>query len=355
MQKTALLFSGYNQRAIIALCRCFAAAEQDIAIIASGPDDDIHSTDYARHVLFTREDRSLTVDLFASAAASLGGPLVYCPASEFLNVFVLDHSAAISALGIDTGMPARDVYARVTGKESSQAILASVASIRMPEDVALREARAPCILKPRTNVAHGQIFYPILCHTDAELADVAHRVDPVDYFVQRYVDGQSYYLCGYLRRNGAFAGYWQENLLQQPGGKSIVLARSCPNPGLDERTIFRAFAAAGYSGPLMVEFIREGKEFYYIETNPRFWGPLQLGLDCSHLAELYLEERFGVAAPPIPPMQYEVGRYYAWKFGARMSGLKVFPAGANLACTEKLLDDYDVYGAADARALHGKG
>jgi hypothetical protein len=354
LKKTALLFSGHNQRAVVALCRYFVQAGQDFAIVSAGKDDSIHLTDYKKNVVLDRQDTTLSVDLFADASRTLGRPLICCPTSEFLNFFIFDHAGALAKFGVETGMPERPIYERLTGKKSSQRIFHPIRHVRMPVEFPATSAQVPCILKPYANVTGGKVLYPIICITKDQLDRALRGIDPEDYFVQSYVDGQSYYLCGYLKRDGAFSGYWQENLLQQPGGKSIVLARTCPNPGLDQAAITGAISSMGYHGPLMVELIRSGGEFFYIETNPRFWGPLQLALSGPDMLSLYLEETFDGERKSGNDPGDDHETYYAWKFGAAQPGLKMFPAATNLANLDQLIDENDVFRAPDTIALHGK-
>jgi hypothetical protein len=353
MSPAFLLFSGHNDRAVVALCRYFSAAGLDFVIASAGQGDAIHKTAYANRVVFERIDRVVSVSLLAELARSAGRPLVYCPTTEFINDFVLRHRAELETAGLRIGLPPREVYEALTGKLSSQRLMAQVPGLRMPMSMPVSEARAPCVLKPKLNTDGKRVLYPLLCRTAEVLDDALGTIDPALWFAQEWVSGQSHYWCAYLARDGRVAGFWQQNLMQQPGGKSIVLARVCRNPGLDEAALVTQLRAAGYHGPLMIEVIANERGLHYIEINPRFWGPLQLALDaCPELLHLYAEDE-GIA-PAVRLAQREGAALYAWHHGACQPGVVVHPAAASLADREALLREHDVYARPDTEALHGR-
>jgi hypothetical protein len=107
----------------------------------------------------------------------------------------------------------------------------------------------------------------------------------------------------------------------------------------------------GYHGPLMIEFIFTAEGGYYIETNPRFWGPLQLALDaCPALLDLYARDHG--ARPATLPGAAQAPHYYAWSRGARASPTVTHPAGAVLRERDQLLRRHDVYARPDTMRLH---
>jgi len=352
MAPAFLLFSGHNDRAVITLCRFFERTGLPFVIVAAGRHDAIHRTAYRDRVILDRLDAVVSVELLRQIADSAALPLVYCPTTEFINDFVLQHRAAWAGSRLHIGLPDKAIYDTLTGKLASQAALAGVAGLRMPAAMPMDALQPPCVLKPKANVLHAKVLYPLLCRTRLEIDSPLAGIDADAYFAQEYVVGQSYYLCAYLAKNGERASYWQENLLQQPGGKSIVLARACANPGLDEDGLLTHIAGLGYHGPLMVEVIHSERGFHYIEINPRFWGPLQLALDhCPRLLALFAEEHGGV---PRVAVQRDASRagHYAWAFGARHSNLKTYPRAEGLPKIERLLRDHDVYAGADTARLH---
>lgn len=357
-----LLFSGHNDRAVVALCRFFHRHGLAFRIVAARPADAIFRTAWSEHVVFCRLDARLDLALFEAVVASAqltlrpGQRLVYCPTTEYMNQFVLDHLAQLKAAGLHSTLPAPDIYARLTSKLDSQGIMADLAGILPPLTLDWRHVSAPCVLKPAANILDDCGAYPKLCRTPAELEAALTGLDRSAWFAQAWVEGQSYYLCGYLARSGEAAWYWQENLLQQPGGKSIVLARTCDNPGVDAAALFAGLHRLGYHGPFMAEIIRDaGGRLYYIEVNPRFWGPLQLALDAGPRVLALFAQDAGAAVSAEPPRTGQ--HWYAWAQGAREDACRRYPAAEGLGPLtpdSDLLRLNDVYAAADTQALHGR-
>lgn len=347
-----LLFSGHNERAVLALCRYFTRAGLGFAIVAAGPDDAIYRTAYRSRVVYERSDPSVGVALLRRIVGLAAAPLVYVPTTEFINHFVLRHRAELAGAGLHVGLPAREVYERLTGKLASQALMDGIAGVRLPARLPMQDLRAPCVLKPCENLHGDRVAYPLLCDTPQSLDAALAGLDGATWFAQEYLRGQSYYLCAYLCRDGRRAAFWQENLMQQADGKSIVLARTGDNPGIDADALFARLHAIGYHGPLMVEFICDERGLHYIETNPRFWGPLQLALDaCPALLELFVLEHGAMPGRALPPSGTS---YYAWSHGARRPGTRLLPAGAALPDAPALLRRHDLYGRPDTLQLHDR-
>lgn len=351
-----VLFSGHNERAVTALARYFTQAALPFAMVSAGRGDAIHRTDFAPRVAFERLDRLLDAGLFLGLAESLGPHLVLVPTTEYINDFLLGAQEVLAHPRLSLGLPPVAVYRRLTSKLDSQALLAGVPGLHMPPRRAIDDAVAPCVLKPVLNTVPGEVLYPLLCETQAELDAARRRLDPALWFAQDWVRGQSHYFCATLARDGRHAGFWQENLMQQAGGKSIVLAREGHNPGVDTDALLQRLRAAGYHGPLMVEVIvdAEGRA-HYIETNPRFWGPLQLALDaCPALLDLYATEQGLPPARPTPRREGVGPHWYAWAHGARRPGTRRLPMAAAMNDLERRLQEHDVYARADTAALRGR-
>ena len=352
-QPTFLLFSGYNDRAVVALCRFFARQRLPFVIVAAGPTDAIWRTTWASFVMLSRLDKRLDVALFQVAVqAAQQLRLVYCPTTEFMNQFVLDQRLALQAVGVQVSLPAAPVYFQLTSKLHSAAVVQQLTGIHPPPAMAWSHLKIPCVLKPIHNVSGAQeMVYPQLCSTDEQLQSALKGLDPAQWFAQAWVEGQSYYLCGYLARDGKHASFWQENLLQQPGGKSMVLARSGANPGVDVDRLFIGLHHLGFHGPFMMELISDAQgTLHFIEINPRFWGPLQLALTaCPRLLILYARDHGAIVSEPPPTTAGP--HWYAWAQGARQGNCRYYP-GAHGLPVENLLREHDVYAAPDTHALH---
>jgi hypothetical protein len=325
--------------------------------VAAGRDDAIHQTAWRDHVVFNRLDKVIDVAWLSLLAGSLDGPLVYCPTTEFINDHVLTHRQALQDAGLVIGLPERKVYAELTGKADSQAVLTAICpALSVPATQSMFALRAPCVLKPTHNVKNGRVLYPLLCRSPRELDMALDGLDRSAYFAQDFIVGQSHYLCAYLTRDGRHASFWQTNVMQQPGGKSIVLAQAGGNPGLDEAALFKALHGRGYHGPFMMEVIASSSAIFYIEVNPRFWGPLQLALDvCPDILDLFAQDHgFDVQGRRARPQGGAAGGWYAWAYGASAPGCALHPAARALSAQDlnALLLAHDVYGHPDTEALH---
>ena len=346
-----MVFSGHNDRAVVALCRFFDQTGLPFSIVSAGRDDAIYDTVWRDRVMFDRLDKVLDLPMFQHLAEH---HLVYCPTTEFINDFLLTHRPALQGHGLDIGLPDQTIYHALTSKSQSQALVTALCpDLRLPPLQDIKAPKAPCVLKPTVNVADGHVLYPLLCRTDVELDRALTGLDRQAWFAQDFIVGQSHYLCAYIARDGQTASFWQTNLMQQPGGKSIVLARPGANPGLNEAALLGGLHARGYHGPFMMEVIESNGALYYIEINPRFWGPLQLALDvCPAILGLFAKDSgFDVNLPaPVQPDQ----ACYAWAFGAHQPGCVVHPAAQALLPMqiEQLLYAHDVYARADTLAWH---
>ncbi|MDJ0994708.1 MAG: hypothetical protein QNI90_14115 [Dinoroseobacter sp.] len=320
MPRKFLLFSGHNDRAVIALCRFFEQNGLDFCVAARATSDVITNSRYRDRIVFIRHTPELDMQLFADIMDAAGeDSLIYCPTTEFINLFILDYKEDLIALGYEIHLPSAELYHSITNKLSATAFFSSVAGLFVPEELQPETARAPCVAKPKQNLSKGKILYPQILRDPPELATFLDTHDPHAYFFQQYVGGSSLYFCGCLDRQGVWAGFWQRNLGQQPGGKSIVLAREEVDPPRDlialENALITRLTTAGYFGPFMVEIRRHNARNYFIEINPRFWGPLQLAVDvCPKLLECFVRmalPRFSSTSKrnKLSPC------YYVWKGG----------------------------------------
>jgi hypothetical protein len=105
----------------------------------------------------------------------------------------------------------------------------------------------------------------------------------------------------------------------------------------------------------MMEIIASDAGLYYIEINPRFWGPLQLALDvCPAILGLFAQDHgFDVE---LSMTQQTDQAWYAWAFGADTPGCVMHPAARNLSPQQirQLLQTHDVYAREDTRILHAR-
>lgn len=295
-----LIFSGYNERAVVALCRELAALDKPFSIIAAGAGDPILRTAYRSSVEATRAVEALDAEdldrcLRRVQARHPTGRWVIAPTSEFLNQHVLANRAWFASRQCEIPLVDASCYARVTNKASFRA-LCEEAGIAVPPLVDPGAGVFPFVAKPRVNILPGgRSLYPALVYSADDWARQRAGLGSLDdYYYEALLGGPSYYLLYYLPADPAAPVFsWsQRNLLQQPGGKSMVLAVSdtLHMAPISQRVI-DMLRGTNFHGLAMVEVIRHRDEYVAIELNPRLWGPLQLVRNAgSHLVRAFIED-----------------------------------------------------------------
>lgn len=285
--KSFLVFSGGNDRAVLGFMRALRLCGQRASIVARTDADRILRTSFRSDVCWIRPDHQLSLDVFAEGVRQArrnrgNAPLVVLPSTEYFNTFLLRHRQAIEAMGCEVPLVGAALYARLTDKRTSVDFFAD-AGVDVPRelDPALG-ASEPLVAKPRSNVSpSGASLYPVLLDTRGALAGFLQQHDPSHYFFQEHVSGDSVYLLFHLSHDATADVTWsQRNLLQQPGGKSMLLAEGSDfHLSHTAARIVPALHAAGFHGLGMVEIIRSGNRDVFIEMNPRIWGPVQFCVD----------------------------------------------------------------------------
>ena len=148
-----------------------------------------------------------------------------------------------------------------------------------PEFDGPESASLPFVAKPRVyDESAGR--RPILVFTEDERDTFARSRDLAAYYFQQYIPGRSLYLLLFMARDGKVLRFSQENLIQQPGGGSVIAAVVSDFHLSPESDRYVAMLkAVGFHGLVMIEVRQDGDDFYMIEANPRFWGPSQLFVD----------------------------------------------------------------------------
>jgi predicted ATP-grasp superfamily ATP-dependent carboligase len=320
--KAFLIFSGSNTRAVVAFCRALAARHLPIVIVARTGEDLILRTRYRRHVAALRTLDRLDFDdldrCIGEARLKTGAQqFIICPTSEFLDLFLLENRDFFASRGCTLPLVNLDLYRRVSDKHSFSRICQRQ-GIAIPRAIALETSpKFPFVAKPRYNVtAEKQSLYPHLIFNAEDLAAFQRDQNSDDFYFEEYVAGPSYYLLYYLSRRGEVTAWSQQNLAQQPGGKSIVLARSAQ---IHRQPIAARFAdmlqRLGFWGLAMIEVISQGDDHVFIELNPRFWGPFQLLLNAgSPLLDAFIDDQLDLAAD-VPPAPAHPQASYLWLGG----------------------------------------
>jgi hypothetical protein len=342
--KTAfVIFTGYNQRATIAFIRVLEQHGVDYFLVATGPGDTIFLTRYASRVAFIRENPALDEEhlypaLGCVAARAQGKELVFAPSTEALNRFFLGHRLHLEKLGIRVPLVGESLYKTISDKSAFSDLCQSShirvpAPIRNPGDCPLPFAAKPSAYDPAKGLA------PVLVFSEQDRENLLAHPDLNQFYFQEFVEGRSLYLLLHLSRSGETTKFSQENLLQQPNGKSIIAAMASDFHLHPESECYISMLRnSGFFGLVMVEVRQRGEDYFMIEANPRFWGPSQLFVDAMpvNLFEAFLTDN---GIPIEEPSPGKNGSRYFWHQGLTetlQAGLK--PVFHNYSPNDLALD-----------------
>jgi hypothetical protein len=286
-KKSFLVFSGGNDRAVIGFLRALRLCGEQAHIVARTREDRILRSSFRCDVKWVRPTHELSFNVFSESIdrvrmQSGNGTLVALPSTEYLNTFLLQHRREIEAMDCEIPLVDASLYMQLTQKGSAANFFSS-AGLSVPHEVHMPLIREqPVVAKPIRNVsASGKSLYPHLLDTQAQLEKFLIEHDVKDYFFQERVWGDSLYLLFYLSQKEEHEFLWsQRNLLQQPDGKSMLLAEPFTfHKSTTASRIVQTLRHAGFHGLGMVEVIRTPDREVFIEMNPRIWGPVQFCLD----------------------------------------------------------------------------
>jgi predicted ATP-grasp superfamily ATP-dependent carboligase len=294
--KVHLIFSGFNQRAVIAFLRTLTKNNEPFAIIAKSKSDTILKTDYKTHVLSIRKIVELDLNDIINSINKVkykinADEYIIAPSTEALNRFILKHKVKLTKLKCSTPLVDIQLYKLISDKYSFGELCLKN-GIDVPATYhSFINAKIPFVAKPfHYFCSGGNTYSPILILTENDKTNFIKKHNPEDFFYQKFVTGNSLYLLYYFHRNGTIYKYSQENIVQQPNGKSIVAAKSS-NFHLSSESLKyeRMLKNINYHGFIMVEVKQKETTNYMIEANPRFWGPSQLFVDAKkNFFEAYL-------------------------------------------------------------------
>ena len=364
--KALLIYSGYNERAVISFIRFIDNFSINYGIVASSPADSIFSTLYAEKVFFTRNSKDLNIyefkDIIRTAYSKLDvNSVVIAPSTEGLNRWLIENRANIEDFGnVEIPLVSKDIYTLLSDKFSFSQLVRS-RGLTVPREISIAEASENFVAKPRQYVSsRGKSDTPILINSESDKEKFLKIFNPEDFYYQEYVVGPSYYLLYYCANNGDIFSYSQENLVQQSGGKSILCAvgSTIHNDSVSTDYI-SLLKEVGYRGFIMIELKEQGGKYYMIEANPRFWGPFELVRKNSpdlFLAFLH-DHGFDIQ---FDSYEMEIGAKYFWYGGYMDEILKNNPltfynyteSELHSAIEDWLL--HDVYNRDDTKLIFNK-
>lgn len=320
-----VIFSGYNQRAVIAFLRTLVNNNIDqYVIIASGDSDTIFQTIYKKKVVYTRKKKQLDIIEICTALDLIRNKMVAAtlfliPSTEALNRFFLKNNQIFERYGCIIPLVNEELYIKISDKKSFWNICNNH-NITVPSEINIEtEYQIPMVAKPKTYyAANGHTYSPILIQSQQDFEDFINTYEKNDFTFQEFVNGESYYLLYYFAKNGKVFCLSQKNLAQQPGGKSIIAA-CCSNlhEDMNLRNQYETLLHnLGFHGLIMIELRKNHNQYYMIEANPRLWGPSQLFCDCGYnFFELLLND-YGFLNK-VPSLNINWKSVYLWSGGAK--------------------------------------
>jgi len=322
--KALLIFSGSNDRAIIAFCRYAEIVKIDYAIVANGEEDLIFLTEYKKNVISIREKNHLSNDnilLYAEVVKSKFSvnEVLILPSTEYLNRFLLDNQIVLNSNNITFGLCNKELYQKISDKHDF-GTLCKKYEIKTPKEFSYKPDVFPYVIKPKKyfNSKLQVNFKPSIINNVKEEQEFLLDKNKSEFYFQEYIGGKSIYLLYYFFKNGDYTNYSQENLLQQHNGGSMILCKSSnyhQDPIL-MKNFTKLFLGEGFIGLVMVEVKLYKNQYYMIEANPRIWGPSQLILD----AQMSLFNDFSIENKLIEKCNKKANEYinntvYFWSGG----------------------------------------
>lgn len=361
--KWVVIFSGYNQRAVVAFLRTLACNHiQNYSIIAASKNDTILKTSYSDKVDYIRQNRQLDLNEVINAVELikekyLVKELLIAPSTEGLNRFLLEYDKVLFRRGCIIPFPDKKIYELISDKEKFWN-LCYKEDIMVPPAIELDGVSdLPFVAKPKKYTASdGKVYSPVLVRNQTEYNKFVKEYTNFNEFdYQRYIWGESYYLLFYFTRQQQIYKFSQKNLVQQPNGKSILMAEcaaihqeniSCQYENL--------FLKLGYFGFVMVELRKHDNKYYMIEANPRFWGPSQLFCDAGYnFFEFFLYEYGFLKQRPQTKVKYTAK--YFWSGGVYCPLENCDCYVNDIAKMREVYDTfacYDIYNKADTYRLY---
>lgn len=200
------------------------------------------------------------------------------------------------------------------------------------DETILHDFPFPAVLKPQASLhlSDGRFRKPQL-HYVASPTEVMRALGErtcsgVPYILQEEVKGEGIGVFALVARGRPLLHFCHQRILEKPpsGGVS-VLCESIPSASAPLEDALKLLSHLEFHGVAMVEFKRDaGGRCYLLEVNPRFWGSLQLAVDCGRdFPGLFLElaacrteaevQQLAKRCTALPP--YLVGERLRWERG----------------------------------------
>lgn len=317
--RSVLLFSGYNQRAIIAFCRFANINNIDFRIVANKISDPIFLSCYKSKVIAVREKDTLSIPEIIEYRDTITknsfDQLIILPSTEYLNRFLVSNKTELEQNRIIVPLVDKFLYETISDKYSFGKICKNFC-INIPHEIEIINDAYPIVAKPKKYIGNnGKIYNPLILNNQSEYKKFYQNFEYENFYLQEFVAGKSYYLLFYFSTDNTYSVYSQENFIQQSDGRSIIAAQSSliHNNEITDEFVALFFELKFY-GLVMIELKYYQDKFYMIEANPRLWGPSQLILDANmNLFQKFALE-FGLISNCLP-LEYKPFEKYYWSGG----------------------------------------
>jgi len=212
------------------------------------------------------------------------GPFELMPNGERFLRWILEAKKKLSQFGITINAPDVEAYKIISNKKSFQE-LCNIFGISTPLliDLPVKSFSKRFVVKAKKiEIKRDVLSAPMLIENiESYNKLMSINIDWSRHFAQEYISGPSYYYCAGYENGLKKIEFTQKNLVQQPGGKSIIKALpSCLPLEITEK-IDKMMNSLFWNGVMMLElkYCSYNNNYYAIECNPRLWGPLQIAID----------------------------------------------------------------------------
>jgi predicted ATP-grasp superfamily ATP-dependent carboligase len=321
-----------NQRSALAIIR--SLGRRGLRIIAADhrPDPIGGASRYVttsiRYSDPATSPRAFTQDVVA--ASDQFNIDIIVPATDLTTMLLASQPDLSNSVRLAT--PRADSYETLTDKgrllelATRLAIPAPVTRIARTAAAVMNAARDigfPLVLKPaRSKYLKGDQVLSTsveIVHDPGGLSETLRNQEwlaDIPCLVQQFVPGHGAGVFALYGPSGPVAWFAHKRIREKPatGGVSVV-SESVPIDPTMQSAAAKLLSAANWTGVAMVEFrVAADGTPYLMEVNGRFWGSLQLAIDCG-VDFPWLLYQLSQDLPVSQPQTYAIGRRLRWLLG----------------------------------------
>lgn len=323
MPEDGVLVLDADERSALAATRSLGRAGIRVCVADAGRTALAARSRFCRTYCQTADPRESVSAFRASvvSAASKTGVHLVLPMTDASTTALLDRD-----IGLRLMAPPRDAYQSVSDKYRLLR-LAETLEIPTPRTIrltasadasAVGELGFPLVLKPqRSRILANDRIIPTAVNVARSLEDLTRylRTEDCPVLAQEFIPGSGAGISTLFGRSGPIAWFAHRRLREKPpaGGVSVLSQSVAIDPQL-QRWSEQLLHAVEWSGPAMVEWriTSEGRP-YLMEINGRYWGSLELAIDCGvDFPRLHYAAESGEL---VQSGEYEVGRRLRWLLG----------------------------------------